>query len=117
LSKTGGAQHGFDDGPQSVSRGSVHVELGVVGTDEPPSNSPTRRQAVRCTIMPLRAAFRCSEQPTSRHARAESRYFTIDGYNGARAARMAKALRRLLEGNTAPGDEAVAVTFTTPPNG
>jgi hemoglobin len=33
----------------------------------------------------------------------------------ARALRMAKALRRLLEGNAAPGDEAVTVTFTTPP--
>ena len=33
----------------------------------------------------------------------------------ARAVRMAKALRRLLEGNASPGDEDVAVTFTTPP--
>ena len=33
----------------------------------------------------------------------------------ARAARMAKALRRLLDGNAAPGDDAVSVTFTTAP--
>jgi truncated hemoglobin YjbI len=33
----------------------------------------------------------------------------------ARATRMAKALRRLLEGKSASGDEAVSVTFTTPP--
>jgi len=35
----------------------------------------------------------------------------------ARAARMAKALRRLLEGDAASGDEAVSVTFTTPAAG
>jgi hemoglobin len=33
-----------------------------------------------------------------------------------RAVRMATALRRLLEGNTASGDEAVGVTFTKPPD-
>ena len=33
----------------------------------------------------------------------------------ARAVRMAKALQRLLEGDAASGDEAVDVTFTTPP--
>ena len=33
-----------------------------------------------------------------------------------RAVRMANALRRLLEGNAASGDEAVTVTFTKPPN-
>ena len=32
----------------------------------------------------------------------------------ARAARMARALRRLLEGNAAPGDEDVSVAFTKP---
>jgi hemoglobin len=34
----------------------------------------------------------------------------------ARAVRMANALRRLLEGKAASGDEAVTVTFTKPPN-
>src|SRR5262245_25358730 len=33
-----------------------------------------------------------------------------------RAARIAKALRRLLEGKNASGDEPVSVTFTTPPH-
>jgi hemoglobin len=32
-----------------------------------------------------------------------------------RAARMANALRRLLAGNSAPGDEEIKVTFTKPP--
>ncbi len=34
----------------------------------------------------------------------------------ARAVRMANALRRLLEGNSASGEEAVSVTFTKPPD-